>query len=81
MICLLTAIAVAYLIEPGFTYVLLRLLNQIPLIPPFLDRIPLFVAAVAMLLMLAVTWILQRPFTRIRFPRTKNPHSGVSDEI
>jgi hypothetical protein len=74
MICLLTAIAVAYLIEPGFTYVLLRLLNQIPLTPPFLDRIPLFVAAVAMLLMLAVTWILQAVFYKDSFsPNEKSP--------
>jgi hypothetical protein len=62
MICLPAAITVAYLIKPGFTYVLPRLLDQIPLTPPFMDSFPLFVAAVATLIVLAANWIAQAVF-------------------
>jgi hypothetical protein len=62
MICLPTAITVACLIEPGFTYVLPRLLDQIPLTPPFIDWFLLFVAAVATLIVLAANWIAQAVF-------------------
>ena len=74
MICPPSAFAVVYLAQPGFTYVLLRLLDQIPLAPPFLDWFPSFVAAVAMLIVLAVTWIVQTVFhTDSVSPNEKSP--------
>ncbi len=79
MICPPSAFAVVYLLEPGFTSSA-ALTDQIPSAPPFLAWLPLFVAAVATLLVIAVNSLIQTVFPGDPFPRTTNPNSGVNDE-
>jgi hypothetical protein len=60
---ILPVIAAAFLIlcpfEPGFTFSLRRLWDQVPLEPLLLSWFPLLLAAIATALVIAVNWIMQ----------------------
>jgi hypothetical protein len=59
MIALLIFVSVLCLLEPGFTFLLLRLQHQVCLEPFLLSWLPLLVAAVATALVTAVNSLIQ----------------------